>query len=277
MTANSGLGGVVPFRFHCHRCGHCCTTGSGAVWLEPGEPERLARRLGLSVAAFRERYTRELPDPRTGRPRLSLRERDGRCVLLEGSAHCSVYEGRPDHCRSFPFWPSVLADADAFESARSVCPGIAVVPDEDTRARAFARLRALYAEVDALVERSRSVCIGRGVCCRFEEAGHELFATALEADYAAATHPDADAPEAPGRCPYHVRGRCTARAARPLGCRTYFCDVRTRSALAEAHEHFLGKVRQIERETGYPAAYGRFPALLAARGIGRGPARAEDE
>ena len=107
-----------------------------------------------------------------------------------------------------------------------------------------------------------------GVCCRFEEAGHELFATALEADFAAERHPDAPAPEAEGRCPYHVRGRCTARAGRPLGCRTYFCDRRTESVLAEAHEHFLREVRRIEVEEDYPVAYGRFPALLAARGIG---------
>ena len=42
----------------------------------------------------------------------------------------------------------------------------------------------------------------------------------------------------------------------------------TEGVLAEAHEHFLGRLREIERETGYPAAYGRFPALLQARGVG---------
>ena len=41
----------------------------------------------------------------------------------------------------------------------------------------------------------RPVCIVRGVCCRFEEAGHELYATALEADYARDRHPEAPAPE----------------------------------------------------------------------------------
>ena len=59
-----------------------------------------------------------------------------------------------------------------------------------------------------------------------------------------------------------------ARAARALGCRTYFCDANTEGVLAEAHEHFLGRLREIERGTGYPAAYGRFPALLRARGVG---------
>ena len=143
-------------------------------------------------------------------------------------------------------------------------------PDRQPRPReeAFARLEALYAEVDAFVARARAVCILRGGCCRFEQAGHELFATALEADYAAARHPQAPPPEAPGRCPYHRAGRCTAREGRPLGCRTYFCDRRTQSVLAEAHEHFLADLRKSVVELGYPVAYERFPALLAARGIG---------
>jgi len=161
-----------------------------------------------------------------------------------------------------------LNEEEGFERARSTCPGIAVVVPQEVRERAFAALEALYEEVEAFVAAARPVCIQRGVCCRFEEAGHELYATALEADYAAERAPAGAAPEREGRCPYHVEGKCTARAARALGCRTYFCDANTTSVLAEAHEHFLARVREIEREVGYPAAYGRFPALLAARGVG---------
>jgi Fe-S-cluster containining protein len=244
------------------------------VWVEEDEVEPLARALDMTPAAFAASLLRHVADPRDGRLRLALRERDARggaCALLEGANHCGAYDARPRHCASFPYWPEVMADESAFESARSTCPGIAVVPDESVRRRAFAALEALYEEVDAFVERSRAVCIGRGTCCRFEDAGHELFATALEADYAASRHPDAPAPEAPGRCPYHVAGRCTARAGRPLGCRTYFCDRNTQSVLAEAHEHYLARLRALERECGYPAAYGRFPALLEARGIGAKP------
>jgi Fe-S-cluster containining protein len=282
MSTDPGLDGVVPFRFACHRCGHCCSGGQGHVWLEPGEVEAMAAARSTAVDTFRARHVRTVRDPATGVLRESLREADegsgsGRCSLLEGTNTCSVYTARPAHCRTFPYWPGVLADEAAFERARSTCPGIAVEVDQATRARAFAALEALYGEVDAFVARSRAVCIVRGVCCRFEEAGHELFATALEADYAAARRPDAPPPEAPGRCPYHVAGRCTAREARPLGCRTYFCDANTTSVLAEAHEHFLARIRALERELGYPAAYGRFPALLDARGVGRAPAADGDD
>lgn len=269
-----GAAAVVPFRFACHRCGHCCSGGAGYVWVEEDELPRLAAAKGMTADEFVRAYVRRVRDPRDGRSRLSLREREdggagGACALLEGTNRCSVYDARPAHCSDFPYWPSVLTDADAFERARAVCPGIAVAADATTRAEAFRRLEALYAEVDAFVGRANPVCIVRGVCCRFEEAGHELFATALESDYAAHRHPDAPPPEAEGRCPYHVRGLCTAREGRPLGCRTYFCDANTESVLQEAHEHFLRGIRRIERETGYPVAYGRFPALLAARGVGR--------
>jgi len=266
------------FRFACHRCGHCCSGGTGYVWIEAEEIAPMAARLGVSAAVFAQRYVRRAPDPRTGRLRLALREdadAGGRCVLLEGASHCRVYADRPEHCRTFPFWPSILSDDAAFERARAVCPGIAAEVDEDVRRVAFERLEALYRQVDAAAERSQSVCILRGVCCRFEEAEHRLYATALEADYAAARRPDAPPPEAPGRCPYHVAGRCTAREERPLACRTYYCDPRTRSALEATYEHFLEELRRIERELGYPPAYASFPELLAARGVGGEPPPAD--
>ncbi|MFT7677508.1 MAG: Fe-S-cluster containining protein [Planctomycetota bacterium] len=269
-----GAQALVPFEFDCHRCGNCCTGGEGRVWLEDGELEAMAGRLDMTPENFSERYVRTVPDPNTGRLRLSLREQEegagGRCSLLDGANHCTVYSDRPEHCRSFPYWPTILTEERAFEVARAVCPGISVLVDEQTKQTAFERLRVLYEEVDAFVTKSRAVCIARGLCCRFEEAGHELFSTGLEADYAAHVHPEAPAPEADERCPYHVAGRCTAREGRPLGCRTYFCDVNTQSVLEDAHEFFLRGIRQIERDTGYPASYARFPALLERRGVGSG-------
>jgi len=265
-----GHAGVRPFDFACHRCGHCCTHGNGHVWLSEGELEPMARRLGMTEEAFVQQHVRRVRDPRTGQERLSLREDErGRCTLLEGRNHCTVYLDRPEHCRTFPYWPSVLESEEGFEAAREVCPGIRPEVPVDVRERAFARLERLYAEFEQYLALVQPVCIGRGVCCRFEEAGHELFATPLEADYAAHRHPDAPEPEAAGRCPYHVGGRCTAREGRPLGCRTYFCDQRTTEVLERAHEDFLGRLRTIEREEGYPAGYARFPALMAARGIGQ--------
>jgi len=268
---SQGLEAVVPFTFSCHRCGRCCTAGEGHVYVDESEVGGLARARGMTSEAFAQRFLRQVSNPHTNERVLALREEpagSGRCALLEGTNECTVYDARPAHCASFPFWPSVTDDVAGFERARSICPGISVVVSEETKRAAFAELEALYAEVDAFVERSRSVCIQRGVCCRFEEAGHEVFASALEADFAADRHPQAPEPEAEGRCPYHVQGRCEAREGRPLACRTYFCDTRTQSVLSEAHEHFLERLRAIAARLEYPRVYARFPELLRARGVG---------
>ncbi|MEM9801577.1 MAG: YkgJ family cysteine cluster protein [Planctomycetota bacterium] len=275
-----GLDGVVPFRFSCHRCGRCCSAGEGHVWLAEGEVERMAATRGMSEDAFRAQFVRTVPDPRReGRLAEALRERSegegGRCSLLEGTNVCSVYEARPEHCRTFPYWTSVLDDADGFERARATCPGIRIEPAPDVRREAFERLEALYAELEDLLAAVRPMCLARGVCCRFEEADHVLYATGLEADYAAEKHPSAPAPEAEGRCPHHVAGRCTAREGRPLGCRTYFCDPTWSDALEATHERFLRRIRDLEDELGYPSSYAPFPAMLADRGIGAAHEKSE--
>jgi Fe-S-cluster containining protein len=269
-AVDPGLAGIVPFRFHCHRCGHCCTAGEGYVWLEEAEVESLAAARETTIEVFLRDCVRFVPDPRSGDLRRSLLEQGGRCVLLEGTNHCSVYDARPTHCRQFPYWDGVLTDPESFARARAVCPGIAVEVAPDRKRAAFEELAKLYRALDEAVTGLSPRCEASGLCCRFEEAGHELFATALEADYAATLHPNAPEPEATGRCPYHVKGLCTAREGRALGCRTYFCDPLTTEALEELHAVYLGRLREIEAETGYPAAYGRFPALLAGRGVGAG-------
>lgn len=245
------------------------------MWLEEGETERMAAALGMDHGAFEERHVRTVADPRPGHEgevRRALREvnegNGGRCTLLAGTNECTVYDARPRHCATFPYWDSVLDTREGFEAARATCPGIRVEPTEGQRRAAFARLEALYAELEELLAAVRPVCIARGVCCRFEEADHVLYATGLEADYAASRHPEAPAPEAEGRCPYHVKGRCTAREGRPLGCRTYYCDPSMSDALEATHERLLGRIREIERDLDYPRTYAPFPALLEDRGVG---------
>ena len=257
-----GLDGVVPFRFACHRCGHCCSGAEGHVWVEDDEVAPMAARLAMDADAFAAAHLRTVPDPRTGALRRSLTEDGGRCSLLGGTNHCRVYEDRPAHCASFPYWSSVLEDPQGFERARAVCPGIAVEVDDAARAAAFAALEALYAELERDLDARAPRCELSGRCCRFDEFGHELFATALEADYAVSRAPDLPAPEGPGRCPYHQGGRCTNREGRALGCRTFFCDGDRTEELEALHARYLDRARAID----HPPAYGRFPALLEARG-----------
>lgn len=276
MSDSAGLEGVVPFTFRCQRSGRCCTGGGGQVWVDADEVEPLAEAAGRTPEEFARQFLREVADPETGGTRLSIREvpgslrgESGACALLEDGNRCTVYAARPRHCRTFPFWSSVLGTREGFEAARSTCPGITPLPDPAAREEALAALQALLEEVDAEVASHSPRCELSGRCCRFEEVDHLLYATGLEADLAASRHPVAPPPEAEGRCPYHVGGLCTAREGRPLGCRTYFCDDRTTEPLQELHERMLGRIRELERRHGYAPTYAPFPVLLEERGVGR--------
>jgi Fe-S-cluster containining protein len=273
-----GLSAQRPFRFRCRRSGRCCTVGEGHVYLAPGEEVVLAATLGLDPSVFRARFLRLVTDPQTGALRPALREAEhlpagnGRCALLEGHNHCSVYASRPLHCQRFPYWDSILAGGEGFERALETCPGIEPEPRPEDRQAAFAALKELYGDLERKIAASGSVCLARGVCCRFEQAGHELFATSLETDYAASIKPEAPAPEAPGRCPYHQAGRCTNREGRPLGCRTYFCDPQTEPAMQALHESLLIEIRRLAQQYGFAPSYTRFPEALEWRGVGRAAA-----
>jgi len=95
----------------------------------------------------------------------------------------------------------------------------------------LAELRALYGEIDAL-EAHRS-CPASTDCCRFGVTGREPYPTAIE------LHALERAVKARGGVPKRRTlplaserrcsflgddGRCIVYAARPFGCRTFFCD-----------------------------------------------------
>jgi hypothetical protein len=253
----------ADFAFSCNRCGNCCTNQSGHVWVEPDEIAAMAANRNIPLEAFSARFVRNVGG------RLSLVEERGRCAMLGDRNECTVYDARPRQCRDFPFWPGVLAGGEEFERARGVCPGILEVPRRAARRAAYRDLEAFYAQADARIQALNPVCSLSGNCCNFPVAGHRLFATILEVDYAAEHGPAPataeGAAERPDWCAFYHGGRCHARGARPLACRAYFCDPKTASALADLHEVLLAELRGLERAHGYPAGYGDFVELLEAR------------
>jgi Fe-S-cluster containining protein len=69
------------------------------VLLVESDHPRLAAHLGLSEQEFVERHTRLAPNRR----QLALLDQpDGSCAFLQGN-RCSVYEARPEQCRTFPY------------------------------------------------------------------------------------------------------------------------------------------------------------------------------
>jgi Fe-S-cluster containining protein len=117
---------VDGLAFECTRCGNCCTGSPGHVWVSLPEVERLASRLSLTIDQFGSRYLRLVGS------RLSLLEsRRGDCVFWDAASGCTVYDARPDQCRSWPFWHSHLADPESWQKVSEFCPGCNSGPSYD--------------------------------------------------------------------------------------------------------------------------------------------------
>ncbi len=108
----------------------------------------------------------------------------------------------------------------------------------------------LYAEVDAAVAAAGPVCEASGRCCRFQEAGHVLFLSSLEADVLLAGAPSYAKPVSPDFCPFQQGRLCTAREPRPLGCRIYHCDSAYQQTGNALTETFLRRLKQLAVEHG---------------------------
>lgn len=87
----------------------------------------------------------------------------------------------------------------------------------------MAALEEVYRHVDADVTDAPASCLGGGACCRFDLAGHRLYVSTAELAMLARRKPSNNKVFQRLRCPYQAGPRCTARASRPLGCRTFFC------------------------------------------------------
>ena len=109
-------------RFSCTRCSACCRYEPGFVFISEKDADILAARLKIGYTQFVDAYCRWVPAG-GGWERLSLREKAGYdCVFWDGG--CVVYEARPLQCRTFPFWPSVLASGEAWKETAADCPGM---------------------------------------------------------------------------------------------------------------------------------------------------------
>ena len=105
-------------RFECQGTGRCCVSRGayGYVYLTLADRRRLARQLGLPTREFTRRYC-----AKTG-GHFHLKDVEGSCRFLDG-ARCSVYEGRPTQCRTWPFWPENMG-AKAWTDVAASCPGV---------------------------------------------------------------------------------------------------------------------------------------------------------
>ena len=139
-------------------------------------------------------------------------------------------------------------------------------------------------EDDADIAARKPVCRSSGRCCKFEQYGHSLFVTQAELILFAQTIqgdllrsefsiqnspakfislPQFFAQPKPEGCPYQIDGLCTARDARPLGCRIYFCDENAQHWQAEVYEKYHSQLKALHQTFNIPYVYMEWRAALA--------------
>ena len=45
-------------------------------------------------------------------------------MFYDEAAGCTIYEGRPTQCRTWPFWPEVVTRGRSWNKAARDCPGM---------------------------------------------------------------------------------------------------------------------------------------------------------
>jgi Fe-S-cluster containining protein len=213
---------AAAFVFNCHRCGHCCRVGHGRVWIEETEIEALAAACGSSPAAFTARQVMEVSG------RLSLREKpDGCCTLLEDGNRCTVYAARPAQCRTFPYWPEILADAGALERASGYCPGIQRIPSLALAAEVLPRALAILRNC-ARATSSDNLTAGERWACSLEvdlQLSDLLRAQEVSAAAAAAARGELEALASSSGYPWSIGPADRLQAERAQGWRDIHGDL----------------------------------------------------
>ncbi|MCE9584916.1 MAG: hypothetical protein K8T20_20690 [Planctomycetes bacterium] len=141
-----------------------------------------------------------------------------------------------------------------------------------TREALLREFGTLYAELDAEIAAANPLCRTSGDCCQFAKYGHRLYATRAEALYFASRRGwPAEAFEKDA-CPYLRDNRCTARHARPLGCRVFFCDPAWKGRGEELTERYLKRIGILSERLGIDREYRPFLEHLESFRSGQDPA-----
>lgn len=134
-----------------------------------------------------------------------------------------------------------------------------------------ASVDALYAALQEAIDLRRPICRASGRCCRFEQFGHSLFVTTMElAAFRAAVEPVA-AWDGFG-CPYQAQGLCGVHAARPFGCRVFFCDETSTQWQQDQYARLHARLQREHERLGVAYFYVEWRQGLIAAGLAATPA-----
>jgi len=105
----------------CEECGgKCCTGESGYIWLNPLEMDKISRFLNISTEQLKQNFLIKVGY------KYSIKEKpfeDGfACIFFDTkNKNCSIYDVRPNQCRTFPFWDYFKNN---ISEVKKECPGI---------------------------------------------------------------------------------------------------------------------------------------------------------
>lgn len=93
--------------FTCKKCGRCCYgfSENKGVILFPEDINRIVTKLNLPLESFKAKYcySRELITKKNTLTLFFLRHVSGRCIFLNNSNLCNIYEFKPVQCQKGPF------------------------------------------------------------------------------------------------------------------------------------------------------------------------------
>ncbi len=102
--------------FQCLKCGDCCTI-PGEVSLTPEEGEKIARLLAMDLMEFKRKYMKKV-----WRQYVFNMPYKGGCIFLRDKK-CTIYEARPEQCRTFPYWDELQASHENWKEIETFCQG----------------------------------------------------------------------------------------------------------------------------------------------------------
>jgi len=137
-----------------------------------------------------------------------------------------------------------------------------------------AALEGLFSAATGAIAARGPACWASGRCCNFEQAGHRLYVTGLEAAYTLSRLPTHDGPlheltidglrdaRARGGCPFQVANLCGVHTIKPLACRVYFCDRSAQTWQQDVLERLIDGLKRLHDQHAIPYRYGEWRAML---------------
>ncbi len=131
-------------------------------------------------------------------------------------------------------------------------------------------LENIYAQASQAINERGPACWASGRCCNFEQFGHRLYTTGLEAAYTVTKWNASNTPLTinqvntaltRGGCPFQQANLCAAHTIKPLACRVFFCDRTAQKWQSTLLETLHKKVQALHNDS-IPYEYNEWRHML---------------